>query len=746
MSQYTATYIYQAQEAYQNNNYGLAIQCYEKAIELGSEEESNYLYLGLILLLDGQEEAATSTWLYLLLSEGDSTAESNQRKLLEILEKEASYQEGSSNFTQATVLRKQIQEIDFNISNFLSLLQLNCHSKQYQLADLNHQEFIDVVQKAPTLLDQEQLVNVLEILVAEEPKADITLDLLRSSISSLGDFELRNKLAKAIFVSSMNLAYFGGHPDYAACLCEIARALDPSEVEFTGRLAAFYQDSNQYEKGIQAAKEYLNCVDNLIDRIHANKILLKGYSITGGHWSNVLESLNEHYQLLARVQTIQDLDLNPVQNSRLVNACFFNPYYRDSPKENRALQNSIAKLCQNQFEMHLREKINRYQAGHFDRLRHRTKTRKLRIGFLSFCLRRHSVGWLARSLFEHQNWEKFDFYAYLVQGNTSADKLQDWYCSRVKKAVRSNKAVALAKAIFEDEIDVLIELDSLTTDTINDVIMLKPAPVQATWLGWDASGLPTIDYFVADAYVLPQDAQSYYQERIVRLPNSYIAMDGFEVGIPSLRRSLLNIPPDAVVFYSVQKGYKRNPDIMRLQLQIIAQVSDSYFCIKGASVNQDLQLAVLQLADEVGVDHDRLKFIADDALEITHRANMQVLADIVLDTYPYNGATTTMETLWLGIPLVTRVGEQFSARNSYTMLKNVGVEAGIAYSAEEYVEWGVRLGTDHQLRQQVARQLQQSRRHAPLWNGRQFARDMEQAYEQMWADYVERLQAEQTIE
>jgi len=107
----------------------------------------------------------------------------------------------------------------------------------------------------------------------------------------------------------------------------------------------------------------------------------------------------------------------------------------------------------------------------------------------------------------------------------------------------------------------------------------------------------------------------------------------------------------------------------------------------------------------------------------------------VLDTYPYNGATTTLETLWMGIPLVTRVGEQFAARNSYTMMMNAGITEGIAWTDQEYLEWGIRLGKDPGLRQQIAGKLRQSRQTAPLWNGKQFTREMEKAYEQMWAIY-----------
>jgi predicted O-linked N-acetylglucosamine transferase (SPINDLY family) len=117
-------------------------------------------------------------------------------------------------------------------------------------------------------------------------------------------------------------------------------------------------------------------------------------------------------------------------------------------------------------------------------------------------------------------------------------------------------------------------------------------------------------------------------------------------------------------------------------------------------------------------------------------ANLYI-ADIVLDTYPYNGATTTLEVLWMNIPIVTRVGEQFFARYTYTMLKNIGVEEGIAWNDAEYVEWGIRFGTDHELRERVIRKIRQSKHSAPLWNAKQFARDMENAFDQMWQKYLD---------
>ena len=145
----------------------------------------------------------------------------------------------------------------------------------------------------------------------------------------------------------------------------------------------------------------------------------------------------------------------------------------------------------------------------------------------------------------------------------------------------------------------------------------------------------------------------------------------------------------------------------------------------------------MQLAEEEGVEYSRLRFLDLDPSESVHRANLAI-ADVVLDTYPYNGATTTLETLWMGIPLVSRVGEQFAARNSYTMMMNAGITEGIAWTDEEYLEWGVRLGKDEALRQQVALKLKASRQTAPLWNGKQFTREMEKAYQQMWQRYIEK--------
>jgi predicted O-linked N-acetylglucosamine transferase (SPINDLY family) len=409
----------------------------------------------------------------------------------------------------------------------------------------------------------------------------------------------------------------------------------------------------------------------------------------------------------------------------------------DNPRENRLIRNKIAALCQKMMAEKLPKYISNYQQRYL-LPRPSLSERPLRIGYLSGCFRTHSVGFLAWWLLKYHDREQVDIRLYSL-GDISEDPQQQAYKNEFGDSFYQGQLpiATVADKINEDEIDILVDLDSLTSYGNCAILALKPAPIQVTWLGYDATGFPGVDYFIADNYVLPESAQDYYAEKIWRLPENYIGIDGFIVGTPTINRESLDIPDHGIIYFSSQTGVKRNPHYIRLQMQIIKQVPNSYFLLKSHRSNhQDLKDFITPIAEAEGVNLECLRFLPSADTDMEHRANL-VIADIVLDTYPYNGATTTLETLWMGIPLVTRVGEQFAARNSYTMMMNVGVTEGIAWSDEEYVEWGVRLGKDEKLRQEIVWKLKKSRQTSPLWNGKKFARKMENAYQQMWQKYVD---------
>jgi MFS transporter, NNP family, nitrate/nitrite transporter len=420
----------------------------------------------------------------------------------------------------------------------------------------------------------------------------------------------------------------------------------------------------------------------------------------------------------------------PQINRELIVSATFFPYIADRPDCYRTLQNQIARTYL-EIERHqiIRKKITATTLP--------KQKGVLRIGYLASTLRSHSIGWISRWLWQYHDRSDFQIFTYCINQNPDDPVYQKWFRDRSDVAYCfGNNADEIAAQIRADKVDILIDLDSLTLDTTCQVLAAKPAPIQVSWLGWDATGLPTVDYFMADRYVLPANAQEYYQEQIWRLPQSYVAVDGFEVGTPTIRREDLNIPHQAIVYWSGQRGNKRHLQTIKLQMQILKSVPDSYLLIKGeseADIGEDL---FKNIATETGVDPNRLRFLNTMTDEIADRANLAI-ADIVLDTFPYNGAINTLETLWMGIPMVTQVGQQFAARNSYTLMLNAGIDKGIAWNEQEYVDWGVKFGLDRKLRLQVREMLRLGRKTAPVWNARQFTIDMEQAYQQMWTKHLE---------
>ena len=460
---------------------------------------------------------------------------------------------------------------------------------------------------------------------------------------------------------------------------------------------------------------------------------------SGSYWEEACLCLKQQVLISKQLITEQPTYLDTSAIARLFISLFFLPYIYDNPRNNHLIQNDISSLCQaNLIKHHLK---SQEKQNHLLSLRKQNINRDkkfINVGYISHCLKQHSVGWLCRWIFQHHDPQKFKIHAYFLY---DADRIEEFTKNHfVDKSHKFYKFGLDNNQVWEqiqkDDIDILIDLDSLTLDYSCQLMSIKSAPVQVTWLGWDASGLPSIDYFIADPYVLPESAQDYYSETIWRLPQTYIAVDGFEIGVPDLRREHLNIPSDAIVYLMNQKGYKRHLEHLRLQMRIIKEVANSYLLIKGDADPEASKEFFEHIAEEEGVNFSQLRFLPNAPSEPIHRANLAI-ADVVLDTYPYNGATTTLETLWMCIPVVTRVGQQFAARNSYTMMMNAGITEGIAWNEDEYVEWGVRLGKDEKLRQQIAWKLRQSRHTAPLWNAKQFTRDMEAAYQQMWQRYLD---------
>jgi predicted O-linked N-acetylglucosamine transferase (SPINDLY family) len=709
----------QAEKLLQDGNFSQLVEYYETLVETEPENCHHYCYLGLAYLLNEQEDEAQTSWFFILSQVSEDETSYWLQEISRILERGVNDQINCGNTRKAWLIAHHLREV--NPAN-IHLTQLSIELNEFEPQQLDDWNFSTILtQSSSSDIDEESVLKLLNQILSYPSEAALTFT--RACIRFVN---CNHQRIEAFVRKSLEIGEEHENPGFAADLIGILLSTDADNIEFLKLFCRFSISARRYPIAIEAARKYCEISQTLNDKFLSNYQLLRVLALSGS-WLEIAEVVQRHRDLSEQLfSTPQNLSYE--MRHSLIPAASFWAYLQDNLPENRYFLNQVGHL--------FTPKTPIYSFPKNVGTTFKQSTRRLKIGYLAHTLRQHSVGWLSRWLFQYHDRELFHTSIYLVNRNLEDDFYSLWFANNVDEAHSFNiDAQEIASSIYQDEIDILVDLDSSTLNVSYEVMARKPSPVQVTWLGWDASGLSAVDYFIADPYVLTEEAQTHYQENIWRLPQTYIAVDGFEVGIPTLRREDINIPLEAILFQSSQAGAKRHPETIRLQMKILKEVPNSYFLIKALGDSQIVQDMFIRLAEQEGVSPERLRFSGIDPSEYVHRANLQI-ADVVLDTYPYNGATTTLETLWMCIPLVTRVGQTFSSRNSYTFLKNVGISEGIAWTDEEYIEWGIRLGTDEKLRQNVAWKLRQSRKTSPLWNAKQFTRDLENAYQSMWTNYL----------
>ncbi len=490
-----------------------------------------------------------------------------------------------------------------------------------------------------------------------------------------------------IYDTGKRIGFQDRYANYGIELLLLCQEFDQQKLSIYLYLHELYLLQENYTKAVEIVHIFEKKAESFEDKLLATCYLLNTYPKLA-NWNQVNKTVydltNYCEKIVAEQYTFNSLNNRNYFYQTLINFL----YLKDDLIFHRHLFQEISLLLDKSVTK--TQKINLTYS--------QTKKNKiLRIGYIGTTFRTHSVGFLCRWLIHHHNPDLYEVNIYSVITNEDEITNQWFKPPKVKQFYDSKGDLdQLASKIMADEIDILVDLDSLTSALTASVLLQKPAPIQITWLGLDASGLSTIDYYVADPYVLTSDAEKYYREKIWRLPHTYLGIDGFEIGIPSLRREDLGIDPNSIIFMNLQHSKKLNPDLMRSQIKIVKAIPNSYLMIKKTYDHKALSNFIFEIAKSESLSREKIVFIPSETLNITHRANIQI-ADVVLDTYPYNGATTTLETLWMEIPLVTRVGEQFAARNSYTFMINAGITEGIAWSDTEYIEWGIKLGTDDSL-------------------------------------------------
>ncbi|MBP5234061.1 MAG: tetratricopeptide repeat protein [Planctomycetes bacterium] len=360
--------------------------------------------------------------------------------------------------------------------------------------------------------------------------------------------------------------------------------------------------------------------------------------------------------------------------------------------------------------------------------------RKLRVGFVSSDFRTHSVSYFVEPLLRSHDREKFEFFCYANnRRNDVYTKLLQGYVENWRDILQLSDKEA-AELIRQDGIDILIDLGGHTSDHRLLVFAHKPAPVQVSWLGFpDTTGLSAIDYRISDAIVDPPIFDKYSAEKVVRLPG------GFHCYCPFPNApAIVPLPQEQtghVTFGSFNNYAKTSTEIASLWVKILNQVPGSKLMLKSLSLaDEQVRSAVCTRFSRLGLDPDRI-IACPRTPSIFEHLSMYNQVDIALDTWPYNGTTTTFEALWMGAPLMTLIGQTHASRVGASLLINCGLEELICQSPEEYMSKTIAFAQQPEALRQARVMMRTRLLHSPLLSEEWFTLKFEAALRGMWREY-----------
>jgi predicted O-linked N-acetylglucosamine transferase (SPINDLY family) len=349
--------------------------------------------------------------------------------------------------------------------------------------------------------------------------------------------------------------------------------------------------------------------------------------------------------------------------------------------------------------------------------------RKLRIGYLSGDFVSHAVSILTAELYELHDRARVEVYAF-SWSHEDGTPLRSRVVSAMDHYIRIGGMTdeQAARCIREHEIDVLIDLQGLTLGTRPTILAHRPAPLQVAYLGFPGpSALPGVDYVIADRFVLPPELAPYFTEKPLYMPHTFQINDRKRLIGPTPTRASCALPEDAFVFCSFNSSFKITEEVFGAWMRILKQVPGSVLWLVSdhASVQDNLRRA----AGEQGVASERLIF-ATRTGPADYLARYQV-ADLFLDTFPFNAGTTASDALWAGLPLLTYSGRPFASRMAGSLLHAVDLPELVTFSLAEYEQKAVALAADPARIAAMKQQLRDNRLTCKLFDSPGFVRDLE---------------------
>jgi protein O-GlcNAc transferase len=359
---------------------------------------------------------------------------------------------------------------------------------------------------------------------------------------------------------------------------------------------------------------------------------------------------------------------------------------------------------------------------------------RLRIGYLSSDFREHAVAYLMAGIFEAHDRSRFEVFAFSVgadDGSALRKRLEAGFEHFVDVAQMQDATIAARMA--EVSIDVLVDLNGSTSGGRSGLLAMRPAPVQISYLGYPGTtGTTYVDYLIADEFVIPPESQRHYSEQVVYLPECFQANDDRRPIGPAYTRRDAGLPDAAIVFCSFNNSYKLNPVMFDIWCRLLRAVSGSvlWLVLNDESARENLR----REAGARGVAADRLVFAGQEPYA-RHLARLG-LADLFLDTLPFNAGATASDALWAGLPVITCAGEAFAARMAGSLLRALRLPELITCNLADYERLALELVVTPARLAALRARLHENRLETPLFDSERQCRNLEAAYSEIWSRHL----------
>ncbi len=538
----------------------------------------------------------------------------------------------------------------------------------------------------------------LGLLMAETARTDIAVDLLNKAIRLEPSAKRYQTLAQVLIKT--------GQPDEGIHCLRQAISLNPGDYTAYNNLATQLWAQHRYGEVISCCQKSIS-LNPKQDAILGN---VAACFMIQGKYKDA-----EHYLR-------QAITINPENNLRYSNLltclCFDNNAFPDAYFKEATRLNALLNSCSTPYDSWNNASLS--------------PKPPLRVGFVSGDFRNHPVGYFLESVITHLDKTQIELFAYDTQ------HIEDGLTARIKPYFAQWHNIAsvsdqlAAEKIHQDGIHILIDLAGHTVDNRLSLFAWKPAPIQVSWLGYFAStGMSFMDYILVDPISVPEQDRSHFIEEVWYLPHTRLCFTPPAADITQNLTPLPALEHGFITFGCFQNLSKINSHVLDLWAKILQQYPKSKLLFKNYGLKDaESKQEFIQTLTASHISRERVILEGGSSRETYLAAYANV--DIMLDTFPYPGGTTTCEALWMGVPTLTLAGNTLLGRQGASMLNCVGLENWVATSEDDYIHKAVNYANNRDQLSQLRAELRQKMIKSPLTDAPLFALNFTQALQEVW--------------